>query len=114
MKFIEKLSPEQVENFCADRRHNRILQSMKRVAYAYGVHAGWSPSRWEKLSTDRRYNLCRAALFIERCLFTHGIGDHLRRISPFEEAVGVTTAFKLIYAGLVWGEIKPRFDQTDV
>jgi len=105
-EFIKKLSPEQVARFHTDRRHNRILQSMARVAYAYVVYAGWSPSRWEKLSTVRRYDFGRAALFIERCLFTYGIGDHLRRISIFEEAIGVTTAFKLVYAGLSWGDVR--------
>lgn len=101
--FAAKLSPEQAESFRADSQHNHILRWTARVAYPYA--ACTKGARWEDLSPTDRYNFCRAALFIERCLFTHGIGDHLRRISPFEEAIGVTTAFKLIYAGLVWGKV---------
>lgn len=106
-EFIEKLTPEQAVSFRADSRHNHMLRWADRVAYAYCIYAGWRPTSWSYLTPPvQRYELCRAAHFIEHCLHVHGIGDHLRRLSPTEEALGVTTAFKLIYAGLSWGDIK--------
>lgn len=106
-EFIEKLPPEQALSFHADSNHNHILRWTDRVAYMYCIYAGWRPTSWSYLTSVQRYELCRAAHFIEHCLYVHGIGDHLRRLSRTEEAIGVTTAFKLIYAGLSWGDITP-------
>ena len=104
-EFIEKLTSEQAVSFRADSRHNHMLRWTKRVEYAHAVTAGWAQP-WSDLTPIQRYEFYRAAHFIEHCLYVHGIGDHLRRLSRTEEAIGVTQSFKLIYAGMVWGSLK--------